>query len=189
MTMDARPSHRLEGRHRGREPWLAGTLGLLLAVGVLVPACTDNKGPTGPSGQQGRVATTGDAFNPTQIRIIVTANPASTEPGRRVEITVLVTNANGLPLEGRLTTVAASTAAPNAFGTVDGPQGRTDANGIYRTTLVVRCADAGISTVPADEPRVIVVRVDAYVDGAIAAVPAFVNMTGPSDSPPCPGSF
>jgi hypothetical protein len=48
--MDARLPHRVTHRRYLRAgPWISGTLGLLLGVGVLIQACSDNKGPVGPT--------------------------------------------------------------------------------------------------------------------------------------------
>jgi hypothetical protein len=197
-------------------------LGLLLSAGSLLQACSDNNGTVGPTFEcqerngetkkggvknltQCTAPTTGFADTSANILIRVSANPASTEPGRRVTITVLVTNGagafgagSGQPLAGRRVFVSTS-AAPPVGGQIDAPSGVTDANGMYTTTMIVRCVDAGV--VPPVEPApaepttgntVTTVTVNAFVDGATSAAggtPAVVTVTGTSGSgAPCPGS-
>ena len=48
--MDAKPSNRLWGRGGGwaDRPWLLTAICLLVLAGVLIQACSDNKGPSGP---------------------------------------------------------------------------------------------------------------------------------------------
>ncbi|MGH7358521.1 MAG: hypothetical protein ACREJR_06895, partial [Candidatus Rokuibacteriota bacterium] len=190
-------------------------LGLLVLTGSLLQACSDNNGTVGPTFQcqdkhgetkKGGVKnlaectapTTGFADTSSNILIRVSANPASTEPGRSVTITVLVTNGagqvgggSGQPLAGRRVFVSTS-AAPPVGGQIDAPSGVTDANGIYRTSMIVRCVDAGV--VPPVEPApeepasgntVTTVTVNAFVDGATSAVggtSATVVVTGTSGS-------
>jgi hypothetical protein len=229
--MDARrtPVHPSRRRPWAVRPWTLVVLGLLLMAGTLLQACSDNNGSTGPTfecreltapqatakGTKGSgnvrslaactgspAPSTGFANTSEDILIRVTANPASIEPGRRVTITVLVTNgANGggagLPLAGKRVFVNTSTNTV-AFGTVDSPSGITNANGIYQTTMIVRCSDAGVvpaAVPPAPEPatgqEAAFVTVDAFVDGASSAAngtSATVSVTGSSGNPPCPGS-
>ncbi len=204
--------------------------GFLLVAGTLIQACSDNNGTSGPTFECAEVKapqstakgtkgstnvrslaactgspapSTGFANTSADIIIRVSANPASAEPGRRVTITVSVTNGGagggaGLPLAGKPVLVNTSTNGATAFGTVDGPSGVTDANGIYQTTMIVRCVDAGVvpaTTPPAPEPatgqEAATVTVDAFVDGASSAATgtsATVSVTGSSGNPPCPGS-
>jgi hypothetical protein len=163
--------------------WIAAWL---IAAGLLVQSCSDNSGPAGPSFQNGQtVPVTGTAPTTTQIVVQVVANPSSTEPGRRVNATVIVTNVNGLPLAGRQVTVFTT-----AGGTVDNPVGTTDANGTYTTTVIVRCADTGIVGPPGTTTGTPVktVVISAIVEGKVAIVTATVTVTPTSDNAPCPGS-
>jgi hypothetical protein len=156
-----------------------------MAAGLLVVACSDNSGPAGPSFQNGQtVPVTGTAPTAKDIKVQVVANPASTEPGRRVGITVFVTNTNGQPLAGKKVVVNTSTNT-KALGTVDAALGTTDANGIYQTTVVVRCNDAVDN---AGSPLV-TLTVDAFVEGASSATTggsATVTLVSQSGNPPCP---
>ena len=211
--MDARRSSdraRLHSRWAVR-PWTLVVFGLLLVAGTLIQACSDNGGTTGPvfecREQKGGVTalaecagspapTTGHANTSLDILIRVSANPSSTEPGRPVTITVLVTNGaaggSGQPLAGKRVLVTAS------GGTIAAPSGVTDANGIYTTTLIVRCADVGVVPPPPGPPPatpppgtpVLEVTVNAFVDGASSAGAgsAIVTVTPPSGNAPCPGS-
>jgi hypothetical protein len=184
-------------------PWTLVVFGLLLMAGTLIQACSDNGGTTGPvfecQEQKGGVTvlaectgspapTTGHANTSADILIRVSANPASTEPGRRVAITVFVTNgllgSSGQPLAGKRVLVTAS------GGTIDAPSGVTDANGLYTTSLIVLCVDAGVvpagPPAPAPGPVVTTVTVNAFVDGASSSTPAIVTVTGTSANAPCP---
>jgi hypothetical protein len=212
--MDSRhavPSTRRRGPW-GARPGTLAALGLLLVAGLLIQACSDNEGTVGPSFEcreekggprvlaqctASPAPTTGFANTSANILIRVSANPASTEPGRRVTITVFVTNAAGVlggsgqPLAGKRVFVNTSTSTA-AFGTVDSPSGVTDANGLYTTTMIVRCSDAGIVTPPPSGGLTVsTVTVDAFVDGASSAATgtsATVSVTGTGGSPPCPGA-
>lgn len=216
--MDVTSSDRVtsRGRHRGPGPWILAAIGAFFAVGALLQACGSNNDPSGPSRNGQNVPTSGFSNTSADIRIRVSANPASTEAGRRVEITVQVTNTNGQPLSGKGVLVNTSTNTA-AFGTVDAPTGTTDANGIYRTSMIVRCADvgnvgttsgggggttgtstAGTTTGTTGSGSTtggagggVVVTVDAFVDGQSSAVSgnsATVTITTSSSNPPCPGS-
>ena len=200
-------------------PWTLVVL-LLLVVGTLIQACSDNNGTTGPtlscnempvksgnirtlsactSGTPGTPApTTGFANTSADILIRVQANPASTEPGRRVGIVVIVTNGaagasggSGQPLPGLRVQVNTSTNAGTAFGQVDAPTGITDSNGIYTTTMLVRCSDAGLTerkVSVAEGTAATTITVDAFVNGASSAAggtSATVTVTGQSSNPPC----
>ncbi len=192
--MDTRPQRLPMGCHRGRGVWALMAVAMLAGAGLLLQACSDNKGPVGPRNPS---STTGFANTSADILIRVTANPASIEPGRRVTITVLVTNGasalgggSGQPLAGKRVTVNTSTNTA-AFGTIDNPVGITDANGIYQTTMIVRCSDAGVTNTGSEGSAAASVTVDAFVDGASSAATgtsATVTVTGTSDNAPCPGS-
>ena len=204
--MNATPSRSSARRRRswGVRPWTLVVYGFVVALGGLIQACTDNKGGEGPVfNDSGPAGTTGFANTSADIIIRVSANPASTEPGRRVTITVLVTNGaaggSGQPLAGKRVFVSTSTTPP-VGGTVDAPSGVTNANGMYTTGMIVRCVDAGVA-VPAVEPApeepaagntIGTVTVDAFVDGASSADPggtsATVIVTGTGANAPCPGS-
>ena len=183
-------------RHRpsGVRPGTRLVIGLLLMAGALIQACSDNNGSTGPTFacREGKAGTNVKAFNacaaspaPTvglansnaDILIAVQASPASTEPGRRVSIIVIVTNGAGIagvtggsgqPLPGKPVFIIAS------GGSVDGPSGTTNSQGIYSTTLLVRCED------PAS------ISVNASSSGAVSLAPATITVTGQSSNSPCP---
>jgi hypothetical protein len=184
-------------RHRpsGVRPGTRLVLGLLLMAGTLIQACSDNSGSTGPTfacreGTTSNVKafnasctaspapTVGIADNNRDIVIVVQASPASTEAGRRVSIIVIVTNGSpntlpgvtggsGQPLAGVPVFILASA------GIVDGPSGTTNAQGLYSTTLFVRCEDAGPITV------------NASSGGAVSATAATITVTLPSANTPC----
>jgi len=163
-------------------------------AGALIQACSDNNGSTGPTFacREGKAGTNVKAFNacaaspaPTvglansnaDILITVQASPASTEPGRRVSIIVIVTNGAGIagvtggsgqPLPGKPVFIIAS------GGSVDGPSGTTNSQGIYSTTLLVGCEDPDTITV------------NASSSGAVSLVPAQITVTGQSSNSPCP---
>lgn len=93
----------------------------LLAVGPLVQACSDNKGPAGPSfpaSQAGDPATGGF------IDLLLEA-----APGGQFIVTAFVLSGNGRPAGGRQ--VFLHTTA----GRLDPPQGLTDGNGQFQSTL------------------------------------------------------
>ena len=181
-------------KHRpsGVRPGTRLVFGLLLMAGALVQACSDNNGSTGPtfacrekttsnvkafnaSCTASPAPVTGVANTNQDINIIVQASPASTEAGRRVSIIVIVTNGNpatigggsGQPLAGQTVFIIASA------GVVDGPSGTTNAQGLYSTTLLVRCEDAGPITV------------NASSGGAVSSAGAVISVTLPSGNTPC----
>jgi len=137
--MDGTASNRVTGGDRRWRPggWILAAIGVFFAVGALIQACgkQDVSGPRNAN-------VTGFSNTALDIVIRVSANPASIEAGRRVTITVSVTNTNGQPLAGKPVIVNTSTNTA-AFGTVDKPQGTTDSRGLYTTTMIVRCADVG----------------------------------------------
>jgi hypothetical protein len=183
-------------RHRpsGVRPGTRLVIGLLLMAGALIQACSDNNGNTGPTFacREGKAGTNVKAFNAcaaspapvvgvadsnADIVIVVQASPASTEPGRRVSIIVIVTNGSGAagitggsgqPLPGKPVFIIAS------GGVVDGPSGTTNSQGLYSTTLLVRCEDVGPITV------------NASSSGAVSPVGASIAVTAQSPNSPCP---
>jgi hypothetical protein len=184
-------------RHRpsGVRPGTRLVIGLLLMGGALIQACSDNNGSTGPTFacREGKAGTSVKAFNASctaspapvtgiansnaDIGIIVQASPASTEPGRRVSIIVIVTNGAGIagvtggsgqPLPGKPVFIIAS------GGSVDGPSGTTNSQGIYSTTLLVGCEDPAL------------ISVNASSSGAVSLAPATITVTGQSSNSPCP---
>ena len=185
-------------RHRrsGVRPGTRLVIGLLLMAGALIQACSDNNGSTGPTFacREGKAGTNVKAFNASctaspapvtgiansnvDVGIIVQASPASTEPGRRVSIIVIVTNGSastiagvtggsGQPLAGQPVFIIASA------GVIDGPSGTTNAQGLYQTTLLVRCEDLGPITV------------NASSGGAVSATGATITVTPASPTTPC----
>jgi hypothetical protein len=162
---------------------------------MLAQACSDNNGSTGPTfacqetavGQGKKSGSvnarslnactapvSGVVNDIGDLLITVQANPGSTEPGRRVSIIVIVTNGNGAvggsgqPLPGQRVFILASA------GVVDGPTGTTDSNGIYSTTMLVRCEDTGPITV------------NASSGGAVSVTPAVIQVTLQGPNSPCP---
>jgi hypothetical protein len=177
-------------KHLGRMRTRLWVAVWLVTAGLLVQSCSDNSGPAGPAFQNGQtVPVTGTAPTNAQIVVQVVVNPSSTEPGRRVNATAIVTDFNGLPLAGRRVTIFAI-GGGTAGGTVDNPVGITDANGTYTTTVIVRCADTGIVGPPATTNGTVVktVVISAIVEGKVAVVTATVTLTPSGDNPPCPGS-
>ena len=191
--MDATLSPR-SSRRRGSWSGRRWTLAVaLLVVGMLAQACSDNNGSTGPTfacqetavGQGKSRSVNARSLNACtapvsgvvndigDLLITVQANPGSTEPGRRVSIIVIVTNGNaefggsGQPLPGQRVFILASA------GVVDGPTGTTDINGIYSTTMLVRCEDVGPITV------------NASSGGAVSITAAVITVTLPGPSSPC----
>jgi hypothetical protein len=131
---------------------------LLLAGGALVQACSNQTSGGGPSFPSG---TTGHADNPSQITVRVGINPNSIEFGRRAGVTVLVTNQNGRPLEGRHVQLSTT------VGKLDVVDGFTDADGKFVSFLVITALDA------ANVAGVTQAVVTAFVDGATGS--AVVN--------------
>lgn len=191
--MDATLSPR-SSRRRGSWSGRRWTLAVaLLVVGMLAQACSDNNGSTGPTfacqetavgqGKSGSVKArslnactapvSGVVNDFGDLLITVQANPGSTEPGRRVSIIVIVTNGNaefggsGQALPGQRVFILASA------GVVDGPTGTTDANGIYSTTMLVRCEDVGPITV------------NASSGGAVSITAAVITVTLAGPNSPC----
>jgi hypothetical protein len=183
-------------RHAGVRLGTRLVVGLLLLAGALVQACSDNSGSTGPTFacREGKATTNVRAYNASctaspapvtgiadsnrDIGIIVQASPASTEPGRRVSIIVIVTNGSantvpgatggsGQPLPGVPVFIIAS------GGVVDGPSGTTNSQGLYTTTLLVRCEDTGPITV------------NATSGGAVSPTGATIAITPASPNSPC----
>jgi len=190
--MDAKLSPSVKHRPSGVRPGTRLVFGLLLMAGALVQACSDNNGSTGPtfacrekttsnvkafnaSCTASPAPVTGIANTNQDINIVVQAAPASIEPGRRVSIIVIVTNGNpatvgggsGQPLPGQTVFIIASA------GVVDGPSGTTNAQGLYSTTLLVRCEDLGPITV------------NASSGGAVSSAGATITVTPASPNTPC----
>jgi len=114
----------------------------LLAGGLLVQACSNQTSGSGtPSFPAG---TTGHGDGPTQVIVNVATNPNAVELNRRIGITVLVTNFNGRPLEGRHVQLSTT------FQKLDQVDGFTDADGKFVTFLFCDPAvGAGSATVVA----------------------------------------
>jgi hypothetical protein len=131
---------------------------LLLAGGALVQACSNQTSGGGPSFPSG---TTGHADNPSQITVRVAINANSIEFGRRAGVTVLVTNQNGRPLEGRHVQLSTT------VGRLDTVDGFTDADGKFVSFLLITALDAQ------NVAGVTQAVVTAFVDGATGS--AVVN--------------
>lgn len=154
----------------GARPWTLVVLGLLLVVGTLIQACSDNNGTTGPTfecqQQKGGVKviaecagspapTTGFANTSAEIRVQVGVNPNAITPGRRAGVTAFVTNLNGQPLAGRKVQFSTT------VGTLDKTVVETNSAGQASTTLSITPVDAANSGTT-------FATVTAFVDGALA---------------------
>ncbi len=140
------------------------TLALLLAVGALAQACSDNKGSSEfPATVTG--TTQGGLF-----LVQVVANPPAIELGRQTTITVFVLSLNGVPVPGRQVDVSST------GGVLNPTSGVTDANGRFNTVLSLPC-QGGIPV------GATAVTVTALVEGIIAA--GTVNIAAPTANTPC----
>src|SRR5581483_147447 len=155
-----RPSSRLLSRPA---PWLLGLASLLLTIGGLIQACSDNKGPVGPRSAQ----TTGFANTAADIVVQVAINPNSITPGRRAGVTVLVTNVNGQPLAGKKVQLSTD------VGSLDQNFGTTNAAGQFSTFIRISNEDAANATTTS-------ATVTAFVEGAVGT--GTVNF-GPNPTP------
>jgi Calx-beta domain len=144
-------------------------LAVVLLAGLLSQACSDNKGPAGPrfgSGQTGTADTAAD------IRVQVAVNPNTIRLGQRAGITVLATNTNGRPLQGRHVQVSTT------VGRLDRVDGFTDAAGKFVTFLTITDADAR------NAAGLTEAEVTAFVEGAVGT--ADVNFGVPPPVTPTP---
>jgi hypothetical protein len=124
--MDAKLSHQVTCRRALRAgPWMVGTLGLLLGVGVLVLACSDNKGPVGPTYPAAQTGRTALALFPTKVTIADAADFGGAGPATCHEAIQFLATGGEAPY--RFTT-AFSAGAP--FG-----RSSIDASGRYTAIL------------------------------------------------------
>ncbi len=150
--MDAKlspPSARRRGPRGIRPPTLV-VFGLLLLAATLIQACSDNNGSTGPTfecreqkggvkvlaqctGSPARVV--GDAVGGPNgtLNIQATVTPGIVDRGRRAGVTILLTSANGAPIQGGTVSVS------SPGGKFDSSGGTTDPNGTFSTTMLVPC--------------------------------------------------
>lgn len=140
------------------------SLAVLVLVGLVAQACSDNKGPSGPTFGAGQ---TGHADSAAEIRVQVAINPNSIELGRRAGVTVLVTNTNGRPLERRHVQVSTD------VGTLDKVDGFTDAAGKFVTFIKITAQDA------ANAAGLTAATVTAFVEGASGT--GTVNFVAPAE--------
>jgi hypothetical protein len=124
--------------------------GLLLLAGTLIQACSDNNGSTGPvfecreqkggakvlaqcTGKPAKVV--GDAVGGPNgtLNIQATVTPGVIDRGRRGGVQILLTSANGAPIQGGTVSVS------SPGGKFDSPGGTTDPNGTFSTTMLVPC--------------------------------------------------
>ena len=162
-------------------PWTLVVM-LLLVVGTLIQACSDNNGSTGPRfecrEQQGGVKvlaqctgspapTTGFANTAADIKVQLGINPNSITPGTRAGVTAFVTNLTGLPLAGK------SVQFSTDVGSLDQTVVPTNAQGQASTTLRVSANDV------ANAQGKTAATVTAFVDGAVGT--GTVNF-GPNSS-------
>jgi hypothetical protein len=143
----------------------------LLGLGLLVQACSDNKGPAGPTFGAGEV---GHADTAAQIVVQVAINPGTIELGRRAGITVLVTNTNGRPLANRHVQLSTT------LGTIDQVDGFTDALGKFVSFIRITAQDAE------NAQGLTQATVTAFVEGAQGQ--AFVNFGTLQDLTLTPGT-
>jgi len=138
----------------------------LLLVGVLLAACSVNKGPAGPQFRSGQ---TGEADTSDQVRVQVAVNAGSIERGRRAGITVLVSNVNGRPLEGRLVQISTTQ------GQIDQVDGFTDSHGKFSTAIFFPCnLTAGITAL-----------IRAFSEGSFNAEPVPITVAPDGINSPC----
>lgn len=132
---------------------------ILVLLGALLGACTNQSGSSGPSHPTGQ---TGHADTSADIRVQVAVNPNTIDFERRAGITVLVTNRiGGRPLEGRHVQLSTT------VGTLDVVDGFTDADGKFVSFLL--CTAAGSAAIT------------AFVEGASGT--ATVTCGGPPTTP------
>jgi hypothetical protein len=137
-----------------------GLLALLLLVGgALVQACTNQTSGGGPSFPAGQ---TGTADFPEAIIVRVGVNANAIELNRKAGITVLVTNFNGHPLEGRHVQMSTT------FGRLDQVDGFTDVDGKFVTFLFCD-PDSGAGSA----------TVTAFVQGAVGQNTVTCGVTAP----------
>jgi hypothetical protein len=126
-----------------------GLLAVLLLVGGLFYACTNQEGSQGPSfpaGQTGHADTAGERV------VQVAIHRAIVDVGDRVGITVLVTNLHGQPLQGLHVQLGITNNGPGKLDQVDG---FTDPDGKFTTFLL--CNAAGSTPT----------EITAFVEGAV----------------------
>lgn len=168
--MDAKPTRRAMWSRGDRGPgmWI---LALLAMTGALAQACSDNKGPAGPTFPAGQTGTSDGG-----IVVFIGINPNSVEPGRRAGVTVVVrtspsiigaASAGGRPIPGLH--VQLSTTA----GSLDAADGFTDADGKFVTFLFIPCGTTGSAAVT------------AFVEGVVS-LPGTVTIGAATDNSPCP---
>lgn len=137
------------GKRGSLRPGFLSTAALVL-VALLGQACSDNKGPAGPTFGTGQ---TGHADTPGQIVVQVAINANSIQLDRRAGITVLVTNLNGRALAGKKVQMSTT------VGSLDIVDGVTDAQGKFVTTLKISSSDVA----PGASGQAVVT---AFVEGA-----------------------
>ena len=141
----------------------AGVLLALLLAGILAPGCSDNSGRLTPTS----ATTTGDAIGGPagSLFVQVTVNPGTIDRGRRGNVLVIVTNANGIALPGRNVQLSAG------GGTLDASAGTTNGAGLFSTTLFIPCeATAGGA-------------VTAIVEGVVSTGGVFTVVTAAENDP------
>jgi hypothetical protein len=127
----------------------------LALLSVLVQACSDNKGPAGPSFGTGGAGQVGHADFPEQIRVDVGINPNTIELGRQAGVTVLVTNTNGRALPNKHVQLSTT------VGTLNRVDGFTDPGGKFVAFLRITEQDA------ANAAGLVQAVVTAFVEGAV----------------------
>lgn len=183
-------------RHRGPggvRPWTRRALGLLFAAGMLIQACSDNNGSTGPTfacrqgtlteSQAGsgsaRLAETctatpapivGDANSGAVggITVTVAVSPGTVDIGRRASVIVVATNKNGVRLSGTHQVIVTT-----SVGSIDGPEGEM-VDGVYRTTLFIPCGSVAATG-----------TVAAVVDGTASITGGTFTPITPAANNPC----
>jgi hypothetical protein len=187
--MDAKlspPSARRRGPRGIRPPTLV-VFGLLLLAGTLIQACSDNNGSSGPTfecreqkggvkvltqctGSPARVV--GDAVGGPNgtLNIQATVTPGVIDRGRRGGVQILLTSANGAPIQGG--TVAVSSPG----GKFDSSGGKTDPNGTFSTTMLVPCevADGAYA-------------INVVANGKGVSLPAAFSAATSTTNDPCAG--
>jgi hypothetical protein len=195
--MDAKLSPHSPRRRRpwAVRPWTLLVLALLLAVGTLIQACSDNNGTSGPTFScnenpighggvrslaacpqgGGKVPVVGavgvdPATGKLNLSVAVTVNPGTIDKGRRGSVLVIVTSAHGAGIPDQAVQLTST------GGNLDATSGTTNGNGLFSTTIFVPCDTAAAAG-----------SVTAIVDGVPSpgGSGAFTIVTA-TENNPCP---
>jgi hypothetical protein len=149
-------------------PWILAIPGLLVVAGLLIQACSDNNGTSGPKFAGGPAGTTGFANTAADIKVQVAINPNTITPGQRAGVTAIATNLNGQPLAGKKVQFSTD------VGSLDVTVGTTNASGQFSTSIRISATDV------ANAGGKTSATVTAFVEGAFGI--GIVNF-GPNPTP------